>query len=79
MTDDKYDVFFKACSEIDKKAEVKGLRDHFASQALAGLTAIPYSEWVAASRYAGEDIHEFIAETAYEIADAMLAAREVKP
>lgn len=45
------------------------IRDHFAAQALQGICAHP-DTW-------GRQVHE-VAQVAYELADAMLAAR-VKP
>lgn len=45
------------------------LRDYFAGQALAGVNADPSSR---------EDSVRSIAESAYVLADAMLAAREAK-
>ena len=45
------------------------LRDYFAGQALSGLCADP-------SNHDFYDSHEEAAETCYQIADAMLEARE---
>jgi len=46
------------------------LRDWFASQALAGMCAVPVPRSTKA---------ETFADSAYVLADAMLRAREVKP
>lgn len=53
------------------------LRDFFAGQALAGMAG----EYRAAQMYTCEfdETCESIAKSAYELADAMLKAREVKP
>jgi len=49
----------------DGNARGMTLRDYFAGQALAGICAAR-----------GEGTHEFLAEWAYGIAEAMLAERE---
>ena len=49
------------------------LRDWFAGQALAGISS------TLAHEYEDRDLAERYAADAYELADAMLKAREVKP
>ena len=49
------------------------LRDWFAGQALAGISS------TLAHEYEDRDLAERYATDAYELADAMLEAREVKP
>lgn len=50
------------------------LRDYFAGQALAGLLASPSRE-----NQPAQANNSILGRWSYEIADAMLAAREVKP
>ena len=55
------------------------LRDYFAGQA---MTMIPYPQGVGLNEYVGQPFTEYaknMAAFSYRIADAMLAAREVKP
>lgn len=54
------------------------LRDYFAGQA---MTMIPYPQGVGLNEYVGQPFTEYaknMAAFSYRIADAMLAAREVK-
>ena len=59
------------------------LRDYFAGQALAGSLAsqTPESYWafVSSGSAANDSAKNGIAKLCYDLADAMLAAREVKP
>jgi len=64
-------------------AECMSLRDYFAGQALAGSLAsqTPESYWafVSSGSAANDSAKNGIAKLCYDLADAMLAAREVKP
>lgn len=70
----------------NKEANYNGmsLRDYFAGQALAGSLAsqTPESHWAFAA-FPDETTNDIakngIARLCYDLADAMLAAREVKP
>lgn len=54
------------------------LRDWFAGQALAGMTAAPI-DTAAAATAAGMRAQDFMVAVAFQIADAMLAARKDQP
>ena len=52
------------------------LRDYFAGQALAGLCSnMDFIQNAGRNAGAGEDVNSIISHSAYEFADAMLAAR----
>lgn len=57
------------------------LRDHFAGQSLAGMLAnAPYLMAIRdEAKHRGENAEDYIARTAYELADAMIKAREAQP
>lgn len=51
------------------------MRDYFAAKAVAGLCA--NQEWMVNARNAsGKEMHDCVSIAAYELADAMLSARE---
>lgn len=54
------------------------LRDWFAGQALAAMVSTP-KETTEAANAAGMSRTDFVTECAYQLADAMLLAREVAP
>jgi len=52
------------------------LRDYFAGQALASTDSATKERLFSAARKEGADLADYIAQSCYEIADAMLAVRE---
>lgn len=55
------------------------LRDYFAGQALASMDSKTKDKIFVLAERAGLDVADVMASSSYEIADAMLKAREVKP
>lgn len=69
MKKDGGPAFARAASEVNIEQSGMSLRDWFAGQAMQGLCADPSSHELF-------DSHKEAAETAYQIADAMLEARK---
>lgn len=53
------------------------LRDYFAGEVVQGMLAcpIPQTQWIGEAAYRGVNVVDCVAIKSYEIADAMLAAR----
>lgn len=68
-------VLSAAAAEFNEKQPT--LRDQFATAALSGLLASPHSDSYQFPPYAHQQPAQ-VAKEAYELADAMLAAREPK-
>jgi hypothetical protein len=53
------------------------MRDYFAAKAMNGLMSLPLQELTSyASLMQKKDVKDFVVDVAYEVADAMLKARE---
>lgn len=72
MSDKEFIGAFPKADSVRQRG--MSLRDYFAAKAMASLTSV---YWEAFESYeSGADLNKCLCETAYEMADAMLEARE---